>query len=190
MWLTEACHLTPQHCAVYVSKTQLPWQTQWQSFQETKCLFSGFQWSARLQFLTKSVYPLFNSRSILHPRSGLVWILCQQGQDSRLQRHHRAPVERGEPLKDLLLLYTAPNLLLHYHKIFHSPSQGVWDWAGGLPVPADPVLWEVLRQKHAQQGRQRDCGQDHGKGASPGKSWVLNGRPRKRAYSKKEVCVV
>lgn len=47
--------------------------------------------------------------------------------------------------------------------------KGVWDWVRGLPVPADPVLREVLRQKQAQQGRQRDRGQDHGKRPSPGK---------------------
>lgn len=56
---------------------------------------------------------------------------------------------------------------------------GVWDWAGGLPVPADPVLREMLRQKHAQQGRQRDRGQDHGKRASAGK----------RAATQREVTV-
>lgn len=42
------------------------------------------------------------------------------------------------------------------------------------------MLREVLRQKHAQQGRQRDRGQDHGKRASPGKETASARRPRER----------
>lgn len=39
---------------------------------------------------------VFLFRSVLHPRSGLVWLFCQQSQDPSLQRHHRAPVERSQ----------------------------------------------------------------------------------------------
>lgn len=35
-------------------------------------------------------------RFILHPGSGLFWLLCQQSQDSSLQRHCRAFMERSQ----------------------------------------------------------------------------------------------
>lgn len=49
---------------------------------------------------------VFHLRSILYPGSGLIWILCQQGQDSRLQRHHRASVERGQLPRYLLAYFS------------------------------------------------------------------------------------
>lgn len=52
---------------------------------------------------------------------------------------------------------------------FLCPPSGVWDWAGGLPIPPHPVLRELLRQEQAQHGRQRDRGQDHGQRTGPGK---------------------
>lgn len=114
---------------------------------------------------------VFPTRSLLHPRSWLVRILCQQGQNTSLQRHHRTSVERSQSPGHFLLLHH-----YHYHRadiwfFFFCLAvilKGVWNRAGGLPVPADPVLREVLRQKHAQQERQRDRGQDHGKRAGPG----------------------
>lgn len=112
---------------------------------------------------------LFSDRFILHPGSGLIRLLCEQGQDPGLQRYCRASVERSQSPPD-----KSPRLASCPISRFKSPSlhlrrfPGVWDRAGGLPVPADPVLWEVFRQKHAQQGRQRDCGQDHGQRAGPG----------------------
>lgn len=73
-----------------------------------------------------------------------------------------------------------PNCLIISCSIFdficifcYDSLTGVRDWAGGLTVPAHPVLWEMLRQIQAQQGRQRDCGQDHGQGASAGRMNTL-----------------
>lgn len=66
------------------------------------------------------------------------------------------------PLLQHLVRILCINVIFFFFK-------GVWDWVGRLPVPPHPVLWEVLWQKHAQQGWQWDCGQDHGKRASPGK---------------------
>lgn len=40
-------------------------------------------------------------RSILHSRSRLIWILCQQGQDPSLQGHHGASVERSQSQRHL-----------------------------------------------------------------------------------------
>lgn len=125
----------------------------------------GFNGWFRLLFV-------FPHRSLLHPRSWLVRILCQQGQDTSLQRHHRTSVEWSQSPGHFLLLHH-----YHYHRadiwfLFFCVAvilKGVWNRAGGLPVPADPVLWEMLRQKHAQQERQRDRGQDHGKRAGPGR---------------------
>lgn len=67
-----------------------------QMCKKRKCSFSFVWW-----ICLSSVFP---PRSILHPRSGLVWLLCQQGQDPRLQGHHRTSVERSQSPTHLILL--------------------------------------------------------------------------------------
>lgn len=129
-------------------------------------------------------------RPVLHPWSGLLWILCQQGQDSSLQRHHRATVERSQLLKRLLLSYIALFTKLQkstFYSFFLCRS-GVWNRAGGLAVSADPLLREVLRQKHAQQGRQRDRGQDNGERTGPGKRTTRN-LPSQKETTHNERCM-
>lgn len=59
-----------------------------------------------------SVSSVFPRRSVLHPGSGLLWILCQQGQDARLQRHQRTSVERSQSSRILICTFVSP-LLQH-----------------------------------------------------------------------------
>lgn len=166
-------------CSLKYNRERFPVQSIFELLNVIECDSLTFLFSVKILTITLISPPFchlwFPHRSILHSGSGLVWIFCQQGQDARFQRHQRTSVERSQSSRILICMFVSP-IQQHGCDLF----KGVWDWAGGLPVPTHPLLWEVLRQKHAQQGRQRDRGQDHGKRASPGKDTASARHPRER----------
>lgn len=163
-----------QRYTVYVSEVKFPLHKikQMHHVTKTKQLRNWNIYSVRFSFLDGSVFPL----------SSLLDLYCTLEVDSygyfvskaktRVFRDTTEPHWNEVSHQDMFYYCS----ILTLYNCIHSGLlfsicvnwKGVWDWVGGLPVPADPVLREVLWQEHAQQGRQWDCGQDHGKRASPG----------------------
>ena len=141
-------------------------------FTKTKQSRNRYIYSVCFSFLDGSVFPLFS----------LLDLYCTLEVDSygyfvskaktRVFRDTTEPQWNEVSHQDMfshcsiLTLYNSIHSVLLFS--IYVNWKGVWDWVGGLPVSADPVLREMLWQEHAQQGRQWDCGQDHGKRASPG----------------------
>lgn len=116
---------------------------------------------------------LLPHRSLLHSGGGLLWLFCEQSQDTSVQRLHRTQVERGEDATCQLVscLFCLICWIDSYVFFFCCFPAGVWDWAGRLSDSEVAVLWEVLQQSQAKQGGWREHWQDHGKRTDTGMEW-------------------